>query len=271
MKRGLVSVALAAAFALPIAFGSVGTVAQDTSEDRIAALETRMAALETQVAGGGGAATTPEASPVAVGPSDMNYGTALEILPKAEAGKIQVVATGIYDGYSLPVIVHNNSGVDVQDLKINVVARDATNAMVGVGSGGSDATPYMIPNGTYAMATVSFSGAVLPEFAVYESDASGTDASTVDPSYTYYHDLVINEANMLAGSFIGVLTNPTELALTYGTIAVACLDAQGVITGYTTGSTNVSALPPGKQVPFQVTFYTPPTSCEYYIAASYGS
>lgn len=262
--------------------------AQDTTEDRLSSLETRVAGLEARldpVAASPvpdlamGVATppaTPQATPVASvaaaaaassGGSGQTSigGSAANLLPPGTAGEVIVVAVGTYDGSRLPLVVRNNTGGEVADVSVSATARDAGGALVASG-GDQGFRPNLLRPGELAMGYAYFDGAQLPADAVFEFDAEA-DAPGGALSRL---DLVVDEATLIDDRVVGVLSNPHAETL-QGPIGITltCFSTDGILLGFHEGYSDKETAEPGETVPFQVTLQGG-TSCPAFLVAGSG-
>jgi hypothetical protein len=194
-------------------------------------------------------------------------GNADPLLEDGADGELAVVAVGPpIDG--LPVVIRNNTGQAVEAVGGDVIVRDA-GTLVGVGAL-QGVQPWVVENGSYAIAYAYFSGAELPPEAEFEfvlsADPAGTD------EITGARDLVVAEVNGGEDGIVGILTNPHGEAITGIVInAGICFDAEGQALSYVTSTGSADRLEPGGVLPFAIPTALTVDACPVFLAAGYGS
>lgn len=255
-----------------LAGASNSSFAQDSGDDRVSALETQVAELEATVAalaGAGEAASEPTAAggglssivtestsvPAQSDGTSTGYlsGTAFTLLPPGNSGELAVVANGVYDGMSLPLLVRNNTGEAFVRVSVSVSVRDASGALLAVGEA-NDLTPARVEPGSYAFGSAYFDFATLPGDATYQFQAVGESAES-----TYFigqFDLVIQDSSYLGDRIVGTAINEQSEVI-QGPIGVdaACFGADGSLLGVANDYAAAETAASGETIPFQVTLY----------------
>lgn len=180
--------AISSAIALLLAVGNSRTVGVGQGSTPtplpVEGLGTRVAALETQLAalGGGGAPlATPVAAASPVAPAatpaagaSVVYGNAREFLGPGEPGELSVVASGPVGGYSIPVVVRNNTDRTLARVEVGGEVRDGAGNLVAAGSS-QPFLPTIVPPGELAIGSVLFGGTELPAGASATFDVGASD------------------------------------------------------------------------------------------------
>jgi hypothetical protein len=192
-------------------------------------------------------------------------GNGVGLLPAGHQGQIEVVATGTYDGNTLPVIVRNNSDKAISSIKVTATVKNAAGNLIAAG-GDQGLRPGTLAPGDYALGYLYFDGAELPTDATFEFDVASTLAS--DDRFNAIYDLTIIEANYLDGRIVGFLQNDTDKTVQGVGITVLCMDPQGAITGEQTGYLDKDEVVPRAKSAFQVDFYD--LTCETFVVAASG-
>jgi hypothetical protein len=279
----LVSFALVASV---LAGVSNSSSAQESSDDRVSALETQVAELEATVAAlagseeaasepteAGGALTSvvTEATSVRATSDGTSTGylsgTAFDLLPPGNSGELAVVSNGVYDGMSLPLLVRNNTGEALIRVSVAVSVRDASGALLAVGEA-SDLTPARVESGSYAFGSAYFDFATFPSDATYEFQAVGESPESA--FFIGQFDMVIQESSYLGDRIVGTAINE-QIEAIQGPIGVdaACFGADGSLLGVAADYAAAETAAPGEAIPFQVTLYNV-ASCDLYLIGASG-
>jgi hypothetical protein len=288
MQRKAVALSLISFLLAAIVLTGVSNTssAQDSGEDRVSALETQVAELEATVAAlagseeatsepteAGGALTSvvTEATsvPAPSGGSDTGYlsGTAFDLVPPGNSGELAVVANGVYDGMSLPVLVRNNTDEALIRVSVSVSVRDASGALLAVGEA-SDLTPARVEPGSYAFGSAYFDFASLPSDATFEFQAVGESVESA--LFIGQFDLLIQESSYLGDRIVGTAINEQSETI-QGPIGVdaACFGADGSLLGIANDFAAAETAASGEAIPFQVTLYNV-ASCDLYLIGASG-
>ena len=267
------------------------TYAQDDPSDLatvVAELQTRVAVLETQTATGATAAATtaptnsdadPALTPTPSGDASQSDGgpgtqqgasrfvggNAGGLLPRGTAGELSVVATGVYDGSSLPLVVRNNTDQAVADVTVASTVRGSDGNLLATG-GDQGFKPSTIGPGDIAIGYVYFDGAELSADASYEFEV---DADTPGDRTLGRLDLEVAESSLVNDRVVGVLSNPHDEVVS-GPIGVylACFAEVGTLVSFHQGFTDKDEAAPGETVPFQVTMFGDASCPRFAVAAS---
>ncbi len=177
-------------------------------------------------------------------------GSALSMLPAGEPGALSVVATGYYDGNTLPFVLRNNTGAPVISPEVVGVAKNAAGQMIATG-GDQGITPNLIRPGGLSLGYVYFGGVQLPADTTFEITA--TAKAIDDEQFENQRDLSVVEAAYIDGRIVGTLTNdyPEELTGPFG-VRVACFDANGALIDADQAYSKQDSAAPGAAIPFQV-------------------
>lgn len=194
-------------------------------------------------------------------------GNGLGLLGPGNPGEVSVLSHGTYDGNILPVVIRNNSGIDIIRPTMTVVARDDQGNQVAVGND-QMFNPNLVRSGGVSIGYAYFGGVQIPADATYEFSFSPTAAT--ESQYENARDLEIVEANSVNGSIVGIFVNKYEATLD-GPVGVsaACLDSDGNVTTVINTFAEAPQIDFEAQVPFQVTNHTG-TLCEYFLVAGSG-
>jgi hypothetical protein len=272
-RRYLVGIILAAG--LVVAFRS-GVVGQDAGpEATIAALQTQVADLQLQVkslttptVGSGSApssngATTEQVSPFVIG-------TAFSLIPQGDDGKVSVVAVGSYTRFdgtlTLPVMIRNNTGADVQQVSVAATARDTAGTLLASGQD-RNLSPYRVPTGEVAFGYVDFDGIELPvdtEFELTVQSIPVQEVTTVG-----ILDLEMGEVSAVDGRIVGQVRNTTDRSLSSTAARIACLSENGTLNGVLYTGLDPDRVEPGQTATFQVPL-DEDQPCPQFLAASTG-
>jgi hypothetical protein len=247
-------IAMAGWFGPSLAIGATTTPSAADYEATIAAFQTQVAGTKATVEPTK-PASTKEAAAVPKAKKTKPYlaGNALSLLGKGKSHKLSIVATGTYDGNTIPLIVRNNTGKDIIRIQVTGVVRSADGKLLASG-GDQGFGPNLVHAGDYAIGYVYFGGAQLPEDAKFSFETSSTDAT--DNKYENMRDLSVTEADSLDGRIVGFLQNGYKETVT-GPMAVKvmCLGADGSLLGLYQGYTDKDSAKSGEKVPFQVDIY----------------
>lgn len=134
-------------------------------------------------------------------------GNAFGLLPLGENGEVSVVAFSAGSGFgNFPVVVRNNTGQDVSEVKVNVAIRDAAGSLIAAG----DVQPHMSPRYVRAggVAIGHFylgQDVVIPDGAKVDFDVSFSPAVRLKP-YAWL-DFDVIEAALFDNRIVGTLKN----------------------------------------------------------------
>ncbi len=284
-KTAVLSIVLMIVATLLFAGVPAHSAAQDSTDDRVSALETQVAELEATVAalaGNSDPATETESAPgegelpsagtVADTPQDATSagnlsGNAFEVLPPGNAGELAVVSSGSYDGTSLPLLLRNNTNEALVRVTVAVSVHDASGALLAVGEA-NDLTPSRVEPGAYVFGNAYFDFATFPSDVTYDFQASGKSAESA--SFIGIYDLTIQESSYLGDRIVGTAINNLDVTLRgpFG-VEAACFGTDGSLLGIASDFAAADVADPGAQVPFQVTLYNV-ASCDIYLIGSSG-
>lgn len=308
MKRVICALTVIVFLSTAITIGSGGSDnagAQDSTEDRLSALETTVAEQATQVMsvrkrikalenaqktaearGEESVAESPTESPAddegesapptetsvpagAAGENTSPYisGNAFELLPPGDVGALKVALTGTYDGNNLPVLVRNNSDRDVRSVEVSATVRSADGKLIGSGGTLLGISPNLVRVGEYAFGYLYFDGIALPSDAVYEFEVSADDAS--DTQFLSVVDMEIEEAEFLGDRIVGSVKNGTSEPVS-GPIGVSgiCFDNDGGIIGTVNSYTDKDEVAAGESASFQIDLYGVSDCSNFLVAGS---
>lgn len=191
------------------------------------------------------------------------------VIPDGEPGKLSVVLHGPLTGSgTVAVVVRNRTDKVLHDLAVTGTARGADGTLVGSGAS-QGLAPGRVDPGEWAFGYVFFSGEV-PDGASYDLTATGgTDAGYVSST-----EIPIVEVNQVQGDnpleVVGIVENPTDEALTYVWISVACFDGPGTgIVHAERGSSDADQLQAKGTGSFSLSLYGV-ESCANFAAAATG-
>lgn len=217
-------------------------------------IEASLALLLVFAGGAGAFAQAPDASPAASPVADGDWsmlssaGNAYHLLTPAPEGEVAVAAMGAYDGRFLPVIVHNNTGHAVENIRLDgVVFTGPDRELVAVGNTPSLDPGWVEPNGI-AIGSLHFDGIPFPDDATVETLVSFNLAEERDRFGSL--EPHIDDWRILGDQVAGVLSNPHDQEIESPTIIVACLDEDGTVRVSSTWSLNADVIPPGELVRF---------------------
>jgi len=230
------------------------TAAEDGPQATISALQTRVAELETQVAGGLVATRSSDATvPAAAGRENASPfvgGDAAHLVPEGEAGKLSVVAVGPYDGFYLPVVVRNNTDAAMISVQVEGSAHSADGTLLAV-SGASTMRPNLVGAGEVALGDAYFGGTDLPADATFELEAEGQPYDGAGASFVT--DLEAVEASVRDDRILGRFRNAADETVRPITASVVCFDEDGALLRYYQASAfDESQVLPGEAVAFEI-------------------
>lgn len=152
-------------------------------------------------------------------------GNAFALLPAGVDGQLSVVATGLYDGRNLPVVIQNRTGNAVQLVEVSAMAR-SDGALVATGSDWG-VSPLVVAADGLAFGDVYF-GTELPEGTEFTFTLSGEPVNEAAASEL---DLTVTEANATDNRVIAVLENRHDVPVGGVTIEanLACFAADGAL------------------------------------------
>lgn len=257
------------AILIAIVLAAISPAAAQNEEPSKDELEATIAALQTQAAALPEDPGTPASG--STGADSWNTattaGNGFEVLTPAPVGTVDVIATGTYDGQRLPFVIHNNTDTAVEQVSVEGTVLDAAGALFAVGGDLLGTTPGWIEPGAVGIGYLYFDGIAFPPDATVDMAVSFQAAPTRSSFGTL--EATVAEWNQVDDRIVGVLANPHASEITGPlSIAVVCLVADGAILSYNEAYTESDAIPPGGQVPFQVTL--DPPSCEFPLIAAQG-
>ena len=176
-------------------------------------------------------------------------GSALSLLPPGEPGVFSIVATGTYDGNTLPFVVRNNTGEPMVSLSATGEARNAAGQLIATG-GDQLLNPNLVRSGGLSMGYIYFGGADLPPDTTFTIAVEGTPAAKEE--FENQRDLEVVEATFVEGRVVGTLRNGYDETLTgpFG-VQVGCFDQTAGLLELDKVFTPEKDADPGEQVTFQ--------------------
>jgi len=274
LRKSTFSIVTAAALLIAIvgwfgpsqAIGATSTPSAADYQATITALQTQVVISKATVVVTKTASAKIATTPKAKKSKPYLGGNAFSLLNSGKNRQLSIVATGIYDGTSIPLIVRNNTGKDIVRVQVTGVARSADGKLLASG-GDQGFGPNVLHSGDYAIGYVYFSGIDLPADAKYEFETSSTDV--VDDSYDSIRDLVVTEADSLDGRIVGFLQNNfKETVKGPMGVKVMCVGADGTLLGMFQGYTDKDSAKSAEKVPFQVDIYGQVDCTNFLVAAS---
>lgn len=227
---------------------------QDSVEDRVGALETRVAELESITPGepapAASATSEQSAIPVTAGGQKTVSGNALELLPSGEPGRVVMLASGPLESGYLPVVVRNNTNAAIASPVVKVEARDTAGQLIAVGESSPSQTlkPYLLQPGQVAIGFAYMPGEV-PIDTVFSFNVEAEEPPGLIGNFMV--DLGINEATWLKDRIVGVASNPSN-SLVGGTyMNVVCFTPDGTPT-HAAPATMQGYIEPGGTALFQI-------------------
>ena len=190
-------------------------------------------------------------------------------LVRGEPGKLSVILSGKYTGYSIPIIVRNNTPNDITRIKVAATAYAPDGKLIATG-GSQKFNPNLVRPGEISMGYVYFGSDVnLPEDAKIEYDVSGNRTDSDDAKYENIRDLMVKDQNLIDKRIVGVLENPYDFEVN-GPIeaVVTCFDENDQLTNYTGDYTDKDSAGPKEEIPFQVGIE--PDKCSKYLVSASG-
>ena len=194
-------------------------------------------------------------------------GNAFHLLDAGTPGELSVVAAGVGDD-TLSLVVRNNTGADVENLRGDIVARAngqiiATGTLLGV-------EPFIVRDGDIALANGYFSGAALPEGTEFEFSLAADPAGTDD--ITGARDLIVADVNGVDSTIVGIYANPHDETIEGFIIGVAiCFDEAGQPNAYLEPAVDNDEMASGGTRPFSIGTGLFAESCANYLVAGQGS
>jgi hypothetical protein len=195
-------------------------------------------------------------------------GNAFGLLEECTPGELSVVAVGPALDGSAPLVICNDTGADVEDVQVQIIAR-AGGELVGTGDAQA-VQPYVVVDGGVALANGYFGGADIPEGAEFEFTVSADPVDSNEFNSTL--DLIIEEVNGIEDGVVGIVSNPHDEPVTgFIIVGIACFDDAGQLAYYGQPTNNNEALAPGQTMPVQASTAIHVDACPYYLLAAYGS
>jgi hypothetical protein len=207
---------------------------------------------------------TPAPVEVAVEVGGFIAGNAFSLLDQGEAGELTVVAVGPYDGLELPIVIHNNTGEDVENVQVEAIVRAGGELVTSGGAQGIQ--PYMVEKGGFAIGYVYFSGADIPDDAEFEFNLDADPVGTNE--FKSNRDLIVAEVNGGEDGVVGTLANPhDETIVKFLILALACFDESGRLLDYISETASNDELKPGETRAFAISNVE---ACPIFLVAGYG-
>lgn len=175
--------------------------------------------------------TAAPSLPVDIKASGLLGGNAAPNIPIGDPGKVSVVVVGPVPteqspGFSIPIIIRNNTSKGVGRVEVVGAARDATGKLVASGtSQGFD--PVSMKTGEAALGYIYYSpGTIIPSNAKFDFTVT-----TSEPSAGSSFDLAslkVTEANLVNKKVVGKANNTTGRPLQGPfSVRVSCFDGTG--------------------------------------------
>lgn len=244
---------------------------QDRTEERLSALETRVAELEAEVYG---EATPPSTEPdndaasnVEPGTQLTIGGTALDLIPPGEDGEVDLVAVGPLDRGLIPLVVRNNTDEPVEYVTVKVEARDAAGELVAVGETLDNhmLKPYLLQPGELTIGFAFLQGDVPPDATFdYTVNAESSPGMMADLMV----DLEIVEVTWLTDRIVGVARNPTDQTVGSTYMNLVCFADDGT-PNWSDPAMISENIGPNETASFQVDLlFIEGASCERFLIAA---
>lgn len=209
----------------------------------------------------------PETTEVAAAPSapadikasGLLGGTATPTIPAGDPGKVSVVVTGPVptnqnSGFSLPIIIRNNTAKTVGRVEVTGAARDATAKLIASGSS-QGFVPVSMKSGEAALGYVYFSSSV-PSGVKFDFtvQSSGVETGTLSGA-----SLKVVEANLVGKTIVGTATNSTGKPLD-GPLGVnlSCFDRSGALIGTSISFARPDKVEANGTATFQIDLFNQP-------------
>ena len=161
---------------------------------------------------------------------------------------------------SVWLVVRNNSDETINNIDVDVVARDAKGAMLAVG-GASGFMPVVVEPGQIAIGSIGFGSAKLPKDVVYEYDVKVYEGRDSD----LLKELQIIEYSFIENRIVGLVQNPAPKALFVPRLDLFCFDVDGNFLGI--DGNVISSVDPESTTPFQIEY---PEDCPTYLLYASG-
>lgn len=193
------------------------------------------------------------------------FGTGFNLIPQGSTDEVEIVAQGPIVDSTVPVVIRNNTDDVIGLQEVLGVARDRSGSLIGTVES-SLSSPYKVEPSGIAIVSVYWGVDPLPsdaeldlevEYETWEEDA-------------YYQDIQIMEATQTETGVIGIAENTSGRPAGGPFIVVGvCLNSNGAIQGYYSGSAHKNALEPDETTTYSTTFYgTGP--CDHYLVSTNG-
>lgn len=213
--------------------------------------------------------TQAELTPAPITPADIKAsgllgGNASPKVPAGDPGKVAVVLVGPVPteqrpGFSVPIIVRNNTNKAVGRVEATGAARDATGKLIASGrSQGFD--PVSMKPGELALGFVYYSpGTTIPSDTKFDFTIETSEPGAGRPFDLA--SLKLTEANLVGKRVVGTALNGTGKALEgpFG-VHVFCFDVPGNLATSLGGFATPDKLEPNGSVTFQVDLFDRPCS-----------
>jgi hypothetical protein len=245
--------------------------AQDTTDQRIEHLETRVAVLENAVGINATpiAAASPGASPVAMttGANAMWKGSYLDRLPTCAEGALCLVTFNqreLADEYYYGVI-YNNTVDTVQVRKVAVTLRDGSGTVAAAGDSVNVTPPFIAPGG-HALVLFTVEGDRNPSHT-YEATFDYQAGVTPDG---FEASILVDNAAVRGDAIVGEMTNTTQETFSRLTATGMCFDPEGRITDRSDYDATTGPYVPGASATFSIPNYHS-VDCTNFVVVGTGS
>jgi hypothetical protein len=190
------------------------------------------------------------------------------LLPPGEAGTVAVIAVGLPEEWSVPVVLRNNTAETLVLTTVHGTAQDAHGDLIGTGDPGAFMSPIVLSPGQVAIAVVYFNSRdYLPADAVLTFEV---ETEPMTGASVFRQDLDLVDAVKEADGIVGLARNGSAAPLVGKVNVVSvCFDATGTVTEFSIGFADALDLEPGETVPVSIPI-TDADSCAAFLVGANG-
>lgn len=180
-------------------------------------------------------------------------GNAFDLLPPGEAGKVSVVAFSSTSQFgTYPIVVRNNTGQDVSEVKASVTIRDGAGSLIAAGDVTPSMAPYYMRSGGLAIGSIYLGPEIaIPADAQVSYDVSFSPAAKLKPYSPLDFDVV--EASLFENRIVGTLENGQEASGNGGVrVQSICFDLEGHPLSADQTYLDNQSVAPGEKLSYQI-------------------
>ena len=180
-------------------------------------------------------------------------GNAFDLLPAGAAGEVAVVAfssTSQFGNY--PIVVRNNTGQDVSEVKASVTIRDGAGSLIAAGDVTPNMAPFYVRSGGLAIGSIYLGADIsIPPDAQVSYSVSFSPAVKLKPYARL--DFDVTEASLFENRIVGTLENGQEARGDGGVqVQSVCFDLEGNPLSADQTFLDVQSVAPGDKLSYQI-------------------